>query len=104
MPRHARVVWPNIKGEAVLSYGWRAITARSVVNIAISEARLIEGSLSAEYGIERFLGLAKIEVHNISPENGGVTFLVQVHWDDGLTICTDITVFERIPRHYGVAW
>jgi hypothetical protein len=105
MPRHARILWSRIMGEAVLGYAWRAITARSVVHVTASEARLVEGSLfGPAYSIDRFLGRAKIDVHNIVPENGGVTFLVEVHWDDWLTICTDITVFDELPQRYTIAW
>ncbi|MES1224950.1 MAG: hypothetical protein ABUT20_56200 [Bacteroidota bacterium] len=94
MPQSIRVLWSGLRWNQPLNFNWSAITADSVVHISVSEAKRDFGMHFGNPRINRFLGDARIEVRNVSPHEGGVTFFVFVDWNDPLDITTDITVFD----------
>ena len=89
-----RVLWRRRRWNQPLNFNWPVISADSVVHICVSEAKRVYGMYFGVPIIQRFLGAARIEVRNVSPHAGGVTFFVYVDWDEELDITTDITVFD----------
>lgn len=72
------------------------ITRNSVVHISVSEATaLAEGTLTPVF--TRFVGAANFTVHNISPADGRVDFIVTIDHPNPLNIVTDISIFDPVP-------
>jgi papain like cysteine protease AvrRpt2 len=95
-----RQYWKNLQGRCRLNFNWQAIDHDSVVLISASEY----WSTDSDPGHSpRFVGDARVRVHNISPhgppfdQNHGVTFVVTVDWDAPLHVVTDITVLDAKP-------
>jgi hypothetical protein len=81
------------KGRCVENFRTPQITANSVVHISVSEAtELSQGTFTPVFG--RFVGDANITVHNVSPSDGRVDFVVTVDFFAPLNIVTDITIFD----------
>jgi hypothetical protein len=93
VPQTARVLWPPHRGRVRLNFNWDAINGDSVVDVSASEYHRPETSPESAY---RLIGDAPIRVGSIAPHSnpGGVTFVVEVDWDDPLPIATDITVMD----------
>jgi hypothetical protein len=114
MAQHMRVFWGPFWGRAFLNFNWPGIiNAKSVVHISASEALINRPGRTFGDNINRFVDRGRtiadrfhpgalISVHNISPHDIGVTFVVIV--DDPYRnehyITTDITVFENLPDEY----
>ncbi len=81
------------RGRTVENFRAPQITRDSVVHISVSEATTIPPQ-SFTPNFDRFVGSANISVHNISPSNGRVDFVVTVEWDSPLNIVTDITILD----------
>ena len=81
------------RGRCVEKLAAPNITSQSVVHISVSEATdLSPGALTPIF--QRFVGAANISVHNVSPNDGRVDFVVMVDWGEPLNIVTDITVMD----------
>ena len=91
-----RMYLRNKRGRNLLRLSNPNISSQSVVHIAVSEATaLAPNTLTPSFG--RFVGSANITVHNISPQNGFVDFVVTVDFDRPLNIVTDISIFDPVP-------
>jgi len=64
------------------------ISPGSIVHISVSEATANE---------VRFVGSANITLHNVSPGNGRVDFVVTVDWQNKLHLMVDIMIFDPPP-------
>ena len=72
------------------------ISRNSVVHIAVSEATsLAEGTFTPVFS--RFVGDANFTVHNISPSDGLVEFVVTIDFPSPLNVVTDISIFDPVP-------
>lgn len=81
------------RGRCVENFRAPQITSQSVVHISVSEAtELTPEVFTPIFG--RFVGAANISVHNISPSDGRVDFVVMVDWGEPLNIVTDITIMD----------
>jgi hypothetical protein len=115
MARHVRVFWGPFWGRVFLNFNWPGvINSKSVVHISVSEALLNRPGHSLEDNINRFVDRgyvdsrnlfqpgALISVHNISPHDIGVTFVVVVNAPNynERYFTTDITVFDNLPEEY----
>ena len=96
----ARVFWSGLRGRNVLNFNWAAINADSVVVVAASE--YARNAAQADQS-PRFIGEAPIRVSNVRPHgppgdaNNGVTFVVNVDWDEPLDVVTDIVIMGQAP-------
>lgn len=81
------------QGRRVENFRAPQITRHSVVHISVSEATAIPPQSFTPI-FDRFVGAANITVHNISPSDGRVDFVVTVEWGAPLNIVTDITIFD----------
>lgn len=81
------------RGRCLENYRARTITSRSVVHISVSEATDLEPRTFTPV-FSRFVGAANISVHNVSPSDGRVDFVVMVNWNRPLNIVTDITIMD----------
>jgi hypothetical protein len=85
-----------------MNFNWGEIHANSVVLVTACEYRP-DGPTHQDGTAQRFCGDANIAVYDIAPHgspsdpNEGVTFVVDIMWDNPLPICTDITVFDQPP-------
>ncbi len=96
-PRTLRVYFSNRRGYFRQNFNWMGgpITRNSVVHISISEAAPDrEPSLFGPRPLIRWLGEARMTVHNVSPHDGGVEFSYTVDWPEPLNIAVDITVLD----------
>lgn len=115
MARHIRVFWGPFWGRVFLNFNWPGvINSKSVVHIAVSEALMNRPGRNLADNINRFIGEeytdhrgifypnALITVHNISPHDIGVTFIVTVEAPNYREhyFTTDITVFDALPEEY----
>ena len=98
MARSLRVYFTNRRGYYRQNFNWGGgpITRQSVVHIAISEASYDPGNPPAftPPPVFRWLGEARMTVHNVSPHDGGVEFSYTIDWEHPLNIAVDITVFD----------
>jgi len=104
MPQTMRVYWGRLRGRTPLNFDGEIIDRTSTVIITASEWRLNPINQEADDGdYQRFVGDATIRVANISPHgpptdpNRGVTFVVEVDYDEALPVVTDITVMDGRP-------
>ena len=104
MPEHIRIYWHPMRGRNTLNFNWDAIDSDSIVHVSASEYRAKGQPLFIGESEPRIVGAANVHVDNVSPHgpdegdpNHGVTFVVNVDWDDPLPIVTDITVFGEKP-------
>jgi len=99
MTKTVRQYWQPFRGRRRLNFNWDAIEHDSVVLISASEFRP-EREPSDD---PRFVGGAVIGVENVSPHgppydpNHGVTFEVNVEWNEPLRVVTDITILDAPP-------
>lgn len=105
MPQTVRKYWDPKNGRVTLNFNWDAIQANSVVLVTASEYMAGRpGEVFQDQDNQRFIGAANITVANIAPHgppwdpNQGVTFVVNVDWDEPLHIVTDITVLDDLPE------
>lgn len=81
------------KGRRHENFRAPQITKDSVVHISVSEAtRIPPESFTPRF--DRFVGSSNITVHNVSPSDGRVDFVVTVDWPNPLNIVTDISIFD----------
>ncbi|MGC2373213.1 MAG: hypothetical protein WA484_04995 [Solirubrobacteraceae bacterium] len=86
-----------------MNFNWSSINANSVVLVTASEYDP-QGAPDADGSAQRIVGDALIRVDNIAPHgppsdrNQGVTFVLEVDWDEPLNVCTDITVLDDTPK------
>jgi len=104
MPRTIRVYWGRYQGRVALNFNWGAIGRTSAVLVTVAEWHLdARGVQAGDRDYTRFVGDATIRVANIAPHgppsdpNNGVTFVVEVDYDEPLPIVTDITVLDESP-------
>ena len=104
MPKTVRVYWGRHRGRVTFNFNWDEIDRTSTVLVSACEYRtngLDVRPQDPDYW--RFVGAATIRVANIAPHgpptdvNRGVTFVVEIDWDDGLPVATDITVLDGPP-------
>ena len=93
MTNSIRVLWRGIHGLYHMNFGWWVINRNSIVLVSISQASVDEGVFTGP-SVNRFMGDARMSVHNISPNNGGVSFVISVDWGSPLDIVTDIVVMD----------
>jgi hypothetical protein len=100
MAESIRIFFANRRGYFRQNFNWFGhITRNSVVHISISEARLEFHTPTFTHpatDLVRWLGDARMTVHNISPHDDGVTFSYTIDWSQPLNIEIDITVFEPV--------
>ena len=105
MPQHARIFWSKHRGRQNYNLAWDVIRHDSVVLISASEGK----QPITPQAPERFVGSATYTVCNIAAQDGNVSFVVSIDWDEPLDLWTDITVFDRgeppvfvsVPFHVG---
>jgi hypothetical protein len=87
---------PRRKGRADLHFRTPAITAKSVVHIAVSEATDLDPGVLGGFGqnFRTVFGAASITLQNVAVRDGAVDFNVFVDWDSPLNLVTDITVLD----------
>jgi hypothetical protein len=96
MSETVRILWSGLKGEVVRKVKWPSIKHSSVIHISACEA----GGGHTFGPRDRFIGDARISIHNIAPEDDNtVAFWISVDWGDPLDVFTDITILES-PRSY----
>ena len=101
MDRHIRVFWGPFRGRVTLNFNWPVvINAKSVVQIAVSEALLNRPGHSVEDNINRFTSSTNITLHSVSPHDIGVTFVVTIDSRNYHYLTTDISVSDRLPEQY----
>ncbi len=81
------------KGRLHENFRAAEITRNSVVHISVSEATVMPRDIF-EPRFDRFVGAANITVHNVSPSDGRVDFVLTVDWPNPLSIVTDITIMD----------
>lgn len=81
------------KGRLHENFRAPQITRNSVVHISVSEATVMPPQIFTP-AFDRFVGAANITVHNVSPSDGRVDFVLTVDWPNPLSIVTDITVMD----------
>lgn len=100
MAETIRVFFANRRGYFRQNFNWPGhITRNSVVQISISEARFEfpeNPSFTGGPTLIRWLGDARMTVHNISPHDEGVEFSYTIDWDHPLNIAIDITVLDPV--------
>jgi hypothetical protein len=103
MPQTIRVYWGRLRGRTPLNFNWRDINRSSTVLVSACEWYSDGDRAPRDHDYARFVGNATVRVDNIAPHgppadpNNGVTFVVEVDWEDGLPICTDITLLDDPP-------
>lgn len=80
-------------GRCLENFRAPQITRNSVVHISVSEATAIPAQSFTPI-FDRFVGNANVTVHNVSPSDGRVDFVVTVDWPNPLNIVTDISIFD----------
>jgi hypothetical protein len=80
--RTIRVHWKPYKGLIKPTVNWGYIRRDSVVVISASEYAMPGRPVFQGETLDRFVGDAGISVENVSPFDGGVTFYVNIAWDD----------------------
>lgn len=72
-------------GDAIIRCGHNAINANSRVLVALSE-------FDSDAAQNRFIGDARMTVHNVAPYNGGVLAWIEVSFDTSLNVRLDVLV------------
>jgi hypothetical protein len=86
----------QFNGVVDCTFSSGGINHQSVVLVAASEGDAGDSTASPQ----RFVGSATIQVDNIAPFDGGVTFRVNVLWDSPLSVWTDIVVMDEFPQGF----
>jgi hypothetical protein len=94
MTTSIRVHWGRFQGRQEFNWNEGRITKESVVVITASEYGSLGHPPFQNESMRRFVGAADIEVHNISPSDGRVTFVLEIKWEEPLYIMTDITILN----------
>jgi hypothetical protein len=106
MPQTVRVYWGRMRGRTPLNFNWPDINRTSTVLISACEWHTDGNHDPQDHDYTRFVGDATIRVDNIAPHgppsdpNNGVTFVVEVDWEDALPICTDVTLLDNVPVQF----
>lgn len=93
MPQLIRAYWGHHHGRITLTLNDGDITHRSVVLATASEGDTGNSTASPQ----RFVGSATFRVCNIAPFDGGVHLVVEIDWDEGLPLWTDIVIMDGFP-------
>lgn len=84
-------------GSFTVIYNWRG-NGRANLNLrhgAINAASRVFASASeynTAWNVDRFLGLASVQVLNVSPYNGGAWVWLNVGWNGPINICISLLV------------
>jgi hypothetical protein len=91
-----RIYWGRWRGRVSFTFNSGAINHQSVVIVTASEGD--EGNSTASP--QRFVGAADIRVANVAPFDGGVVFVVEIDWDQPISIWTDIYIASEFPQGF----
>jgi hypothetical protein len=92
----------NVHGRIRADFEWSIISKLSAVHISASEVKLprpggfgIAVLTAWQYELNP---AADVWVSNVSPRDGGVTFILHVDWHEPLLVAITITVEDRLPE------
>jgi hypothetical protein len=94
MPQTKRIYYWNAQGRIRANYNWDPITKKSAVLITAAEALPLPPNALGPNFFICHLGAADVYVTNISPQDGGVEFIIHADWSSPLPILVDITVLD----------
>ncbi len=91
-----RVYWGRYRGRVICTFNYSGINNQSVVIVTASEGD--EGNSTASP--RRFIGAADFTVTSIAPFSGGVSFAVQIGWQDPIPFWSDIVIMDGFPQGF----
>lgn len=106
MPQTVRVYWGRMRGRTPLDFDRPDFNRASTVLTSACEWHTDTARDTRDHDCARFVGDTTVRVGNVAPygpptdPNNGMSFVVEVDWEDALPICTDITLLENIPVQF----
>jgi hypothetical protein len=95
-PTLLRVYWGKANGRVQCNLSDPDINHQSVVVVTASEGDDSDSTASPQ----RFVGAANFTVSDIAPNDGGVSFIVNIDWDNPLNLWTDIAIMKGFPQGF----
>ena len=91
-----RVYWGRHRGRVVCTFNSGFINHQTVVLVTASEGD--EGNTTQSP--QRFVGSADFTVASIAPFDRGVKFVVEIGWNDPISLWTDIVIMDGFPQGF----
>lgn len=106
MPQTVRVYWSGICGRTPINVDWPHVDSTSTLLDSACEWHTNANRDPQDHDCARLVDDATIRDENGAPHgpppdpNHGVTFMVEVDWEDALPMRTDITLLDNVPAQF----